>query len=70
MLGALFKPLLEEDADMVFGSRMSVSGAAKKGGMPLYKYYGNKILTNIQNYFSGLDLSEYRSGYRLIRSRH
>ena len=50
---------------MVFGSRMSNRGEALKGGMPLYKFLGNKILTSIQNKFSGLNLSEYHSGYRL-----
>jgi hypothetical protein len=33
--------------------------------MPMYKYLGNRILTKIQNYLSGLRLSEYHSGYRL-----
>ena len=44
---------------------MSEPGKAKAGGMPLYKYYGNRILTSIQNKLSGLNLSEYHSGYRL-----
>ena len=50
---------------MVFGSRMSTRGAALKGGMPFYKFLGNKVLTTIQNRLSGLKLSEYHSGYRL-----
>jgi glycosyltransferase involved in cell wall biosynthesis len=61
----LLEPLIKGEADMVFGSRMSTSGAALKGGMPLYKYIGNKVLTFIQNRLSGLNLSEYHSGYRL-----
>lgn len=61
----LLEPLVKGEADMVFGSRMSTPGAARKGGMPLYKFIGNKILTSIQNRFSGLSLSEYHSGYRL-----
>lgn len=61
----LLEPLVNGEADMVFGSRMSTRGAALKGGMPFYKYYGNKILTFIQNKLSGLNLSEYHSGYRL-----
>lgn len=64
-LGFLLEPLINGEADMVFGSRMSTRGEALKGGMPLYKYYGNRILTVIQNRFSGLNLSEYHSGYRL-----
>jgi len=56
--------LLEEDkADMVFGSRMN--GHPLKGGMPIYKYLGNKFLTFLENFVLGLNLSEYHSGFRL-----
>jgi glycosyltransferase involved in cell wall biosynthesis len=65
VLGNLLAPLVRGDAEMVFGSRMAVPGAARAGGMPLYKYWGNRILTGIQNYLTGLHLSEYHSGYRL-----
>ncbi|MGI6524175.1 MAG: glycosyltransferase family 2 protein [Bdellovibrionota bacterium] len=65
ILGDLLQPLIDDEADMVFGSRMSVPNRALSGGMPLYKYVGNKILTGIQNKFSGQKLSEYHSGYRL-----
>ncbi len=64
-LPLLLEPLLNDQADMVFGSRMAETGKALKGGMPLYKYVGNKILTYLQNKMSGLKLSEYHSGYRL-----
>jgi glycosyltransferase involved in cell wall biosynthesis len=65
VLGDLLDPLVNGEADMVFGSRMSKSLQALKGGMPLYKYAGNRVLTLVQNYLSGLNLSEYHSGYRL-----
>lgn len=61
----LLEPLKKGEADMVFGSRMRERGKAIKGGMPLYKYFGNRILTCAQNKLSGLSLSEYHSGYRL-----
>ena len=64
-LGLLLEPLIKGEADAVFGSRMSTPYAALKGGMPLYKYVGNRILTFLQNRMSGLRLSEYHSGYRL-----
>jgi 2-polyprenyl-3-methyl-5-hydroxy-6-metoxy-1,4-benzoquinol methylase len=60
-------PLLDGDADAVFGSRMLIRGAARQGGMPLYKYTGNRILTEFQNKLTGLDLSEWHSGYRAYR---
>lgn len=68
VLGDLLDPLVKNEADMIFGSRMAVQGAALKGGMPLYKYVGNRILTYWQNKMSGLKLSEYHSGYRLYRT--
>ena len=68
ILGDLIAPLARDEADMVFGSRMAVKGAALKGGMPLYKYVGNRVLTYLQNKMSGLQLSEYHSGYRLYRT--
>lgn len=64
-LPSLLEPFKQGQADMVFGSRMSGGFQALKGGMPLYKFAGNRILTFIQNKLSGLRLSEYHSGYRL-----
>ena len=57
-------PLVRGECDAVFGSRMLVKGAARKGGMPLYKYVGNRILTKLENRMLGTDLSEFHSGYR------
>jgi hypothetical protein len=39
-------------------------GAALRGGMPRYKFVGNKILTFLQNRLAGVQLSEWHSGYR------
>jgi glycosyltransferase involved in cell wall biosynthesis len=60
----LLRPLEDGAADMVMGSRMMVSGAARRGGMPLYKYVGNKILTTLQNVMLGTRITEFHSGYR------
>jgi glycosyltransferase involved in cell wall biosynthesis len=48
---------------VVFGSRILGKGAIK-GGMPLYKYFFNRILTLSQNILMGQKLSEYHTGYR------
>ncbi|HEY3494517.1 MAG TPA: bifunctional glycosyltransferase/class I SAM-dependent methyltransferase [Polyangiaceae bacterium] len=64
-LPRLVAPLREGRADVVFGSRMLEKGAALTGGMPLYKYVGNKILTGLQNFMLGSKLSEFHSGYRI-----
>ena len=63
----LLKPLLDGSADAVFGSRMLVPGAARRGGMPLYKFVGNRILTWLQNRMLGARLSEFHSGFRAYR---
>jgi SAM-dependent methyltransferase len=57
-------PLLAGEADAVFGSRIMIKGAARKGGMPIYKYLGNRILSRFENATLGTDLSEFHSGYR------
>jgi glycosyltransferase involved in cell wall biosynthesis len=64
-LPELLTPLAAGEADVVLGSRMMTAGAARKGGMPLYKYVGNKILTWIQNHLLRTSLSEFHSGYRI-----
>jgi len=66
-LPELVSQLFTQEADAVFGSRMLVAGAALKGGMPLYKWLGNKILTFVQNALLGQRLSEFHSGYRVYR---
>jgi glycosyltransferase involved in cell wall biosynthesis len=49
--------------DVVLGSRI-LGGGALKGGMPLYKYLANRFLTAFQNFFLGVKLSEYHTGFR------
>lgn len=63
----LVQPLLDGEADAVLGSRMMEKGAARRGGMPLYKYVGNKILSTYQNRVMGTRLTEWHSGYRAYR---
>ncbi len=67
LLPAMVEPLVAGDADAVLGSRMLDKGAARAGGMPLYKLVGNKILSRVQNTVVGTDLSEWHSGYRAYR---
>lgn len=54
--------------DVVLGSRILSKGALK-GGMPLYKYVFNRILTFIQNVLMNQKLSEYHTGYRCFDAR-
>ena len=60
----IVKPLLENKADAVFGSRMLNKRNALKGGMPKYKWVGNQILTFLQNKLTNQNFSEWHSGYR------
>lgn len=48
---------------VVLGSRILGNGALK-GGMPLYKYIANRLLTLVQNWLVDHKLSEYHTGYR------
>ena len=61
----LVRPLRDGRADAVFGSRMLEKGGARRGGMPLYKFVGNRILSRFQNRLLGASLSEFHSGYRV-----
>ena len=65
LLPTLLQPLLAGEADAVLGSRIMTRGGARKGGMPLYKLVGNRVLTALQNLVLQARLSEYHSGYRL-----
>src|SRR6266700_2214986 len=49
--------------DLVLGSRI-LGGGALEGGMPIYKYISNRVLTFIQNVALGAKLSEYHTGFR------
>jgi glycosyltransferase involved in cell wall biosynthesis len=67
LLPDMVAPLVRGEADAVFGSRMMIGGAARQGGMPLYKYLGNRVLTSFENRMLGVALSEFHSGYRAYR---
>lgn len=65
ILHHLYYPIVSGQADAVFGSRMMNDyGGALKGGMPLYKYVGNHVLTAFENRSLGMNLTEFHSGYR------
>ncbi|MGK2950402.1 MAG: methyltransferase domain-containing protein [Acidimicrobiales bacterium] len=64
LLPAMIEPIVEGKAEAVFGSRIMNRGEARRGGMPAYKYLGNRVLTTFQNTVVGTELSEWHSGYR------
>ncbi len=54
-----------EQASLTLGSRMLIKKNALKGKMPFYKFIGNIILTNLQNFLLNTSLSEFHTGYRI-----
>ncbi len=65
MLDVLVTPIVKNEADVVFGSRMMEKKNALKGGMPFYKFIGNIILTTTQNLLLKSSLTEFHTGYRI-----
>jgi glycosyltransferase involved in cell wall biosynthesis len=64
LLPDLIAPIQEGRADMVLGSRMLVPGAARAGGMPLYRLAANRLFTALENRMMGSGFSELHTGYR------
>lgn len=57
--------IVSKRADIVLGSRIRSRAEALAGGMPLYKYIFNRMLTLAENAVSGLNLSEWHTGMRM-----
>lgn len=63
LISAMSAMIAYGEFDVVLGSRILGRGALA-GGMPLYKYISNRILTGAENLLLGQKLSEYHTGYR------
>jgi len=63
LIRAMSSVIADGNYKVVFGSRILGKGALK-GGMPIYKYIANRILTLFQNIAMSQKLSEYHTGYR------
>ncbi len=63
----LIQPIVNENCDVVFGSRMIDKKRALQGGMPIYKWIGNQVLTKVQNALTNQTFSEWHTGYRAYR---
>ncbi len=53
--------------DVMLGSRIRSRREAIAGGMPVYKYYANRVLTLIENFAAGYNLSEWHTGMRAYK---
>ena len=65
----LIAPILAGDADMTFGSRFAGLGDPIGGGMPLYRYVGNRVTTVLENLMLGSRFTEMHSGLRAYTRR-
>lgn len=63
LIPAMASMLMADVYDVVIASRI-LTGTALKGGMPLYKYFFNRVLTLVENMLTFAKFSEYHSGYR------
>jgi hypothetical protein len=69
LIPRMVAPILKGESDLVLGSRFAEPGAARAGGMPLYKYVFNRLLTVTENRLIGTDMSELHTGYRAYSRR-
>ena len=68
-LARVIAPFQDEKIDAVFASRMLRKKQALQGGMPLYKWIGNQLLSDFENRMLGMRLSEFHTGFRAYRVR-
>ena len=64
LIPSMVEPIVNGKADLVLGSRLLVPGWAIAAGMPKWKFYANRFLTEIENRIMGTHLSEAHTGYR------
>jgi hypothetical protein len=60
----LIAPILGGYADMTFGSRFAGQSDPRRGGMPLYRFVGNRVTTVVENLMLGSRFTEMHSGLR------
>jgi SAM-dependent methyltransferase len=65
----LIAPIVAGDADMTFGSRFAGLGDPLSGGMPRYRYVGNRITTTLENWMLGARFTDMHSGLRAYTRR-
>jgi len=63
----LIRPILDNRADVMLGSRIRTRKEVLAGGMPVYKYVANRFLTTVENVVLGYNLTEYHTGFRAFK---
>jgi len=69
LTGDMVKPIKEGRFDIMLGSRIRTRSEALAGGMPIWKYFANRLLTVLENMVLGLNLSEYHTGFRAFNKK-
>lgn len=69
LIPQIVDPILQDKVEVVLGSRMMNRKWALKGGMPMYKFIGNIVLTKAQNFLLGANLAEYHTGLRAFSTK-
>jgi glycosyltransferase involved in cell wall biosynthesis len=64
LIPRMVAPILQGEADMVLGSRLTERGSWREVGMPRYKFLANRGLTVVENLLLGTSFSELHTGYR------
>ncbi|MCK4423557.1 MAG: glycosyltransferase family 2 protein, partial [Candidatus Omnitrophica bacterium] len=59
--------IITDICDIIIGSRIRTRQETLKGGMPLYKYVSNRVLTIIENMVLGQNLGDFHSGFRVYK---
>lgn len=67
LIPAMVEMLKSGDYDCILGSRI-IDGNAIRGGMPIYKYFSNRLLTFFENICTGAKISEYHTGLRAFKA--
>lgn len=65
LIPQLCAPIMRGEADVVLGTRRSMI----HGGMPIWRYIGNRVLTFVENFVLHLQLTEFHTGYRVFSAR-
>ena len=66
---ALIAPIVAGVADFTFGSRFACTGNPRAGGMPFYRYWGNRFSTVVENFLLGAHFTEMHSGMKAYGRR-
>lgn len=69
LIPALIQPIQLGICDVMLGNRIRTRWEALQGGMPLYKYLANRILTLLENFMLAQNLGEFHSGMRAYHRR-